>query len=178
MTPIQLDIRLLVERAQHELIKAAPIPVTHDDAENLASSTHPQAILGRTFNLYALWSRKGLQSPWHLMYIGERHSSAGLSRLRDHLFKVSSTTQSKLQEVREIVRAGGQMGVTLILVQPESLRLAVEEELLLLNSRHVGQLPWNKKGVVAPDERLPFQEPSSEGAEGAEGVYCGQVLTQ
>lgn len=159
MTPIDLDIRSLVERAQHELIKAVPIPVTHHDVENLASSAHPEAVLGRTFNLYALGSRKGRESPWTLMYIGERHSSAGLSRLRDHLFKVSSGTQSKLQEVREVVRAGGQMGVTLILVRPESLRLTVEEELLLLNSRYVGQLPWNKKGVVARDDRLPFVEP-------------------
>ncbi|SEJ07047.1 hypothetical protein SAMN03159494_01591 [Achromobacter sp. NFACC18-2] len=90
------------------------------------------------------------------MYIGERHSSAGLSRLRDHLFKVSSSTKSKLKEVRDVVRAGAQMGVTLILVQPESLRLTVEEELLLLNSRYIGQLPWNRKGVVALRERLPF----------------------
>ncbi|MGY6271958.1 hypothetical protein ACXIUT_19885 [Achromobacter denitrificans] len=156
MKSIRLDIDLLIKQAQRELIEAAPIPVTHHDAENLATSTHPEAILGRTFNVYALWSRTSRESPWTLMYLGERHSSAALSRLRDHLFKVGSGTKSKLEEVREIVRAGAQMGVTVILVQPESLRLAVEEELLLLNSRYLGQLPWNKKGVIAPKRRVPY----------------------
>lgn len=155
MKLIQLDIDLLIRQAQKELIETAPIPVTHHDAENLSTSTHPEAILGRTFNLYALWSRANPESPWTLMYIGERHSSAGMRRLRDHLFKVGSGTKSKLEEVREVVRAGAQMGVTVILVQPESLRLAVEEELLVLNSRFLGQLPWNKKGVVAPRNRVP-----------------------
>ena len=63
MTPIQLDIQSLVERVQHELIEMVPIPVTHHDAEDLASSTHPEAVLGRTFNLYALRSRTSLESP-------------------------------------------------------------------------------------------------------------------
>ena len=90
------------------------------------------------------------------MYIGTRHSSAGLSRLRDHLFRVSSGTKSKLEEVRNIVRAGALVGVALILVKPESLRLAVEEELLQANSRCIGQLPWNKRSVVARRKRLAF----------------------
>jgi len=155
MTPIRLDIQSLVERAQKELIETPPIPVTHDDAQDLARNTHPEAILGRAFNVYALWSRTHFDAPWTLMYIGERHSSACLSRLRDHLFKVGSGTKSKLEEVRKVVRAGAQMGVTVILVQPESLRLAVEEELLMQNSRFVGQLPWNKQGVVALKNRMP-----------------------
>ena len=90
------------------------------------------------------------------MYIGKRHSSAGLGRLRDHLFKVSSSTKSKFKDVREVVRAGAQMGGTLVLVLPESLRLAVDEELLLVNPRYIGQFPWNRKGVVALRERRPF----------------------
>lgn len=44
------------------------------------------------------------------MYIGERHSSFSLSRLREHLFKVSSGAQSKRKGVREIPRAGAQVG--------------------------------------------------------------------
>lgn len=54
------------------------------------------------------------------------------------------------------------MGVTAILVQPESLRLAIEEELLLQNSRYVGQLPWNKRGVTKL--ALRTQPPSSNSA--------------
>lgn len=156
MTPIELDIAAFVKRAQQELLEAPPIPVTHDDVDNLASGAGapPEAILGRTFNIYALWARPNLDAPWTVMYIGTRHSSAGLSRLRDHLFKVSSGTKSKLGEVRDLVRAGAQVGVTLILVKPESLRLAVEEELLQANSRYIGQLPWNKRGVVARRKRL------------------------
>jgi hypothetical protein len=155
MSPLQLDINSLIEQAQTALIESPPVPVSHHDVEDLAAGTHPEDVAGRRFNVYALWSRKTAQSEWTLMYIGERHSAAGLRRLREHLFKVGKGTASKLEEVRTIVRDGAQMGVTVILIEPESLRLAIEEELLLLNSRYVGQLPWNKRGVTKLASRLP-----------------------
>lgn len=154
MSPLQLDINSLIEQAQAALINSPPFPVSHHDVEDLAAGTHPEGVAGRKFNVYALWSRRTAQSEWTLMYIGERHSAAGLRRLREHLFKVGKGTASKLDEVRTIVRGGAQMGVTAILVQPESLRLAIEEELLLQNSRYVGQLPWNKRGVTKLALRL------------------------
>jgi len=161
MSPLQLDINSLIEKAQAALIESPPVPVSHHDVEDLAAGTHPEEFAGRSFNVYALWSRKTAQSEWTLMYIGERHSAAGLTRLREHLFKVGKGTASKLEEVRTIVRNGAQMGVTVILVQPESLRLAIEEELLLRNSRYIGQLPWNKRGVTKSALRL--QRPVAQG---------------
>lgn len=148
MKPLQVNIDAVVLEAQAALIKAPPIAVTHHDIEDLAKNKHPDEIVGRKFNLYALWSRRSSEQHWELMYIGERHSASGVARLGQHLFKVPSGTQSKLAEVRAVLRAGGQMGVTAALVEPESIRLAIEEELLQLNSRHLGQLPWNKKGVT------------------------------
>lgn len=158
MTPLTLNIQTLVEQAQTALLSSPPIPVSHNDLENLAANQHPKEIAGRTFNVYALWSRATPQSSWKLMYIGERHSRSGLKRLEEHLFKVGKGTQSKLKEVRATLREGAQMGVTAILVKPESMRLAVEEELLQRNSLHVGQLPWNKRGVTPKNSRMPSLE--------------------
>ena len=153
MTPLQLNIQLLVEQAQAALLDSIPIPVNHNDVENLSANNHPEQIAGRNFNVYALWSRPTPQSSWKLMYIGERHSQSGLKRLSEHLFKVGKGTQSKLEEVRTILRGGAQMGVTAIMIKPESMRLAIEEELLQRNSSFLGQLPWNKKGVIPTKSR-------------------------
>lgn len=154
MKPFQIDIEPFVLAAQAALLGASPIVVTYHDLEDLANNKHPDEIVGRKFNLYALWSHPSGQEDWQLMYIGERHSSAGVERLGQHLFKVPRGTQSKLAEVRAVLAAGGRMGVTAALVQPESMRLAIEEELLRRNSSLVGQLPWNKKGVIHPKQRL------------------------
>lgn len=156
MKTLQGSIDALITDAQAEIIHARPIEVTHHNVEDLAKNKHPNEIVGKKFNLYALWSRRSSEQDWQLMYIGERHSASGVARLSQHLFKVPSGTQSKLAEVRAVLRAGGQMGVTAALVQPESIRLAIEEELLQRNSLHIGQLPWNKKGVTKKRMRTPM----------------------
>lgn len=42
---------------------------------------------------------------------------------------------------------------TAILVEPDLMRLAVEEELINLNSKQLGDLPWNKKARAKPSKR-------------------------
>ena len=158
MTSLQIDISSLIREAQVALLGSTPFLVSHHDMEDLAANNHLEEIVGLSFNIYALWSRPTPQSTWTLMYIGERHSHSGLERLGEHLFKVGKGTQSKLEEVRSILREGAQMGVTVILVEPESMRLAIEEELLQRNSLYLGQLPWNKKGVTRAKFRIPPPE--------------------
>lgn len=158
MKSLRLDISSLISQAQAALLGSTPLLVSHHDVEDLASNNHPEEIVGLTFNIYALWSRRTPKSMWTLMYIGERHSHSGLERLGEHLFKVGKGTKSKLEEVRRVLREGAQMGVTVILVEPESMRLAIEEELLQRNSLYIGQLPWNKKGVIRAKLRIPRPE--------------------
>lgn len=154
MTSLQLDISSLVREAQAALLGSTPFLVSHRNVEDLAANNHSAEVVGLTFNIYALWSRPTPESAWTLMYIGERHSHSGLERLGEHLFKVGKGTQSKLEEVRSVLCEGAQMGVTVILVEPESMRLAIEEELLQRNSLYLGQLPWNKKGVTRAKFRV------------------------
>lgn len=110
MTSFQLDISSLIREAQAALLGSTPFLIGHHDVEDLAANNHPEEIVGFTFNIYALWSRPTTQSTWTLMYIGERHSHSGMERLAEHLFKVGKGTQSKLEEVRSILREGAQMG--------------------------------------------------------------------
>jgi len=48
-----------------------------------------------------------------------------------------------LEAVKAAVSAGEEIGVSLIKVQPESLRLYVEETII---SMHKERLPWNTHG--------------------------------
>ena len=96
--------------------------------------------------MYALWRRTEADGKWELMYIGQRSHKSGWSRVEQHLFSTPQGTQSKLREVRTAIQSGAQMGVTAILIEPDSMRLSVEEELINRNSSSDGHLLWNRKG--------------------------------
>lgn len=70
-----------------------------------------------------------------------------------HLFSTPQGKKSKLQEVRAAIESGAQMGVTAILVEPDSMRLSIEEELINRNSLSVGHLPWNRKARAKASKR-------------------------
>lgn len=91
------------------------------------------------------------------MYIGQRSLKFGWSRVEQHLFSTPKRTQSKLNEVRAAIDFGSQIGVTAIQVQPDSMRLAIEEELISRNSLSAEHLVWNKKARAKLPKRLGKQ---------------------
>lgn len=101
------------------------------------------ANLRHNANLYAIYTRDSKQDIWQVVYVGERKSEGMRERMTQHLIKKNTATGSKLDEVKEVVRSGGFIGVSFLKVQPESLRLYVEEHII---SNNRDTLIWNKYG--------------------------------
>lgn len=57
--------------------------------------------------------------------------------------------------MRAVIEAGDEIGVTAIHVVPDSMRLAIEEELTALNKgKATGALPWNLKAISRPNRKV------------------------
>jgi hypothetical protein len=126
---------------------SAPTQVRYVDMENPRNNSLPADLLLNPINIYALWTKRCDHDAWELRYIGQRSVRTGWRRVSEHLFWKHHRTQSKLDEVLNEVRGGSIIGVTGIRVEPDSLRLAIEEELIGWCSLQetFGSL-WNKKG--------------------------------
>lgn len=146
MNALRIDISALIDATQKRLLKSVPTLIDYADKKALKNNKLPPVLVQSPINVYALWKRGGADGEWELMYIGQRSHRSGWSRVAQHLFSTPQGTQSKLEEVRAAIESGAQMGVTAILVDPDSMRLSVEEELINRNSSSDGHLLWNRKG--------------------------------
>jgi hypothetical protein len=95
-------------------------------------------------NVYALSVRpSGDNQNWSPVYVGERKSAGLRERITQHLITKNHRTGSMLEVVKTAVAAGQEIGVSFIKVEPESLRLFVEETII---AKHKNELPWNTHG--------------------------------
>lgn len=141
----------LVQDARRLLLGRAPVTISYTDRKNLAANIEANAEViaqevARGGNIYALWAREDDVDPWATMYIGQRTQQFIAERLRQHLFHTPARTQSKIHKVTELVQQNWQIGITVILVSPDPVRLAVEDQLIYLNTDAATDLPWNTKG--------------------------------
>ena len=147
MANLHLDLTDLIESCRTALLDNTPQLIEYKDVAELRNNSLPTELIVSPINVYALWTRaKGAN--WSLKYIGQRSVKKGWSRVGEHLFWKHPKTQSKLDQVLQALLAGEELGVTGILVTPDSLRLTVEAELISLSSKN-GGLPWNQKGKRA-----------------------------
>lgn len=150
MSTLSADIADLIAKAEKLLLSPPAAPVTYADLQDLKNNVLPPDYESRSINLYALWVRSGPAESWQCMYIGQRQQKKGWSRVREHLFHTPKGTQSKLVQLAEQLRKGCQIGVTGVLIEPDSVRLAIEEELIYRNTSSDSALPWNNKGRRKP----------------------------
>lgn len=95
-------------------------------------------------NVYAIYtSNVGEQDQWTPVYVGQRKSTSLRGRLAQHLITKSEQTGSMLEAVKTSVSDGHRIGISYIKVEPESLRLYVEETII---SQQKDMLPWNTHG--------------------------------
>lgn len=95
-------------------------------------------------NVYAIFLRShGKNNEWVKVYVGERKSSGLRDRISQHLIDKNHQTGSMLEAVKTAVSMGKKIGVSFIKVEPESLRLYVEETII---RKHKHDLPWNTHG--------------------------------
>ncbi|MCW4152764.1 hypothetical protein OM427_24935 [Halomonas sp. 18H] len=95
-------------------------------------------------NVYAIYtSNVGEQDQWAPVYVGQRKSTSLRERLVQHLITKSEHTGSVLEAVKTSVSDGHRIAISYIKVEPESLRLYVEETII---SQRKAMLPWNTHG--------------------------------
>lgn len=85
----------------------------------------------------------GESQNWSPVYVGERKSAGLRDRITQHLITRDHRTGSMLEAVKTAVAARQEIGVSFIKVEPESLRLFVEETII---ANHKSKLPWNTHG--------------------------------
>ncbi|WP_045858844.1 GIY-YIG nuclease family protein [Teredinibacter purpureus] len=93
-------------------------------------------------NVYAIYTRRVGES-WSAVYVGQRKSTGLRERITQHLINKDVRTGSMLEAVKTAISDGREMAISFIQVQPESLRLYVEETII---SKNKAQLPWNTHG--------------------------------
>ena len=81
-------------------------------------------------NLYAIWIRLNCCDDWTLKYVGKSEANRLKNRVKQHLVSKPNNTKSKLEKVKEAVRAGKHIGISWILVQPETLNASVESYII------------------------------------------------
>lgn len=95
-------------------------------------------------NVYAIWVRDpARKEPWRPVYVGERKSDGLRDRITQHLIAKDHRTGSMLEAIKTAVSSGKEIALSFLKVQPESLRLYIEETII---SRNKENLPWNTHG--------------------------------
>jgi len=90
-------------------------------------------------NLYGILTKQKDNDEWKLRYIGQRKSTNIRQRLKEHLIRKHPKTGSKLDKVNNELAKGNQIGIKLITIIPDELRLYYEGKLLSCLS----DLDWN-----------------------------------
>lgn len=134
----------LLADVQHQFEYPPECSLTHWPVTEIKSvnATLLKSLRGRG-NVYALYVRGKNEKHWVPVYVGQRKSVSLRERISHHLISKNERTGSMLAAVKTAVAAGEEIGFSLIKVQPESLRLFVEETIIASNK---SRLPWNTHG--------------------------------
>lgn len=134
----------LLAGVQHEFKYPASCSLTNWPSPEIKSTneTFLKSLRGRG-NVYAIYVRGPKQREWVPVYVGQRKSASLRERISHHLIKKNEATGSMLAAVQTAVAAGEEIGLSFIKVEPESLRLFVEESIIASNKI---QLHWNTHG--------------------------------
>ena len=135
----------LFSDVQYTFMFPAGCSLQHWPVEEIKESNSAfLANLRNSANIYAIFVRpEGAADEWIKVYVGQRKSSGLRDRITHHLIKKHDQTGSMLEAVRTAVAAGNKIGLSFVKVQPEPLRLFVEESII---SRYKQVLPWNTHG--------------------------------
>ena len=135
----------LFSEAPHQFVFPDGCGLQHWPVDEIKSANEAfLKTLRHRANVYALSVRSlGENESWSTVYVGERKSPGLRERITQHLITKDHRTGSMLEAVKTAVAAGQEIGVSFIKVEPESLRLFVEETII---SKHKQELPWNTQG--------------------------------
>lgn len=92
-------------------------------------------------NVYAIFTAPKNSEHFRLRYIGKTTRELARQRIRNHLIKKSDRTGAQLVKLKAHVQSGGNVKISWVQIEPETLRGYVEEELIL---RHE-EADWNRE---------------------------------
>ena len=131
----QEECKLLVKYPQDS------ISPWNTDRLDVANKEILDAISG-VANLYAIFAAPNGSNLFSLKYIGKTRGKLARQRIRNHLIKKDKKTGAKLKHVKDHIQSGGQIKISWLKIEPESLRNYLEEELI---ARHA-EAEWNGTG--------------------------------
>jgi len=149
------DFLLLVSNANKNLLNRVPTSITYSNIDDLSknaigNTSVIEQEVGDDANIYAIWVRASGSDKWIIMYIGQRSKNKVIERINQHLFKTPSSTQSKIEKVKEKLACDYEIGISTIFISPDALRLSVEDQLIFNNTNENSKLPWNRKSRNIP----------------------------
>lgn len=135
----------LLEKVQHQFKYPVSCTLQHWPVDDIKRENKTLLrSLRNSGNVYALFVRAPTEgAQWEAVYVGERKSIGLRTRITQHLINKHEKTGSMLEAVKTAVASGSNIGISFINVQPESLRLYVEETII---ANHKDSLPWNTHG--------------------------------
>jgi hypothetical protein len=99
--------------------------------------------LNESVNCYAIHT-KPAGADWHMRYIGHTDCRRAKTTIIRHLLPVGNRSSVIFARCRQAVSAGAQIGLSLIRVEPDSLRDFIQEKAVGEPSLH-NLLDWNRK---------------------------------
>lgn len=137
--------KVLLSDPQHQFQYPKSCSLQHWPIDEIkAANDELLKTLRHRANVYAIFvCDPARKEAWHPVYVGERKSGGLRDRITQHLVAKDPRTGSMLEAIQTAVSSGKEIGLSFLKVQPESLRLYVEEAII---SRNKENLPWNKHG--------------------------------
>ena len=152
------ELRKLVNRCRKELLCGRPVRFAYP-----AGCTKANWQVEEIRSAYDAWSGMHLRKAnmyvistcdradgnvWRRRYIGEVMSKDFTGRICQHFVALGSGTWSKLEDVQKSVSGGLQIGLSFTMVEPEAVRLCVEEIVMALDrNESEKRLDWNIRGT-------------------------------
>lgn len=137
----------LFKNVEYEFIFPAGSDLQNWPVETIKCENEPfLKTLRHRGNVYCIFITGAGDKPnWQPVYVGERKSIGLRDRIIQHLIDKNHRTGSMLEKVKTAVSAGQRVGLSFVKVDPESLRLYVEET-IISGCKKEGKLPWNTHG--------------------------------
>ena len=105
-------------------------------------------------NIYAFFTREADRADWFPVYVGQRTAHRLRERIRQHLVGYKGTG-TKTSKIRKAVSDGKKIGISWIKVEPDSLRLTVEDMIIAsMREEDDRALPWNRWGLADKLDRI------------------------
>lgn len=138
----EVDKALLVDADKRDVVYPVDAVLDWNVGKIAAANEELLAAASGFANLYALFSSPKKSKTFSLRYIGKTTRKLARQRVWNHLIKKDDRTGAALDKVKAHVMSGGSIKIAWVRVDRESLRNALEEELI---HRHT-EADWNRNG--------------------------------